>query len=198
MVHPMQIKFRSASRAGIAQSVEHQALGREVLGLNLASASSPRSDIGSHSSSSLTIPMCKIGTRPSLGKSELTLRIHYTQATASDGASTLALKPMGGVNRSPKQRVPVSPQNGERKKVLKKRSLGLQIQKLKVMIHQYHCTYERPTYLNYTNFVLLPALIVDNSHVVVTDVEFLLVTFRVRVFLGHQGRHVVNRCGTKI
>ena len=30
-----------------------------------------------------------------------------------DGASTLALKPMGGVNWSPKQRVPVAPQNGD-------------------------------------------------------------------------------------
>ena len=36
---------------------------------------------------------------------QLTPMIHYTQATSStgDGASTLALKPMGRVNRSPKQ-----------------------------------------------------------------------------------------------
>ena len=33
--------------------------------------------------------------------------------SADDGASTVALKPMGGVNRSPKQRVPVAPQNGD-------------------------------------------------------------------------------------
>ena len=32
--------------AGIAQSVERQALGRDVLSSNPASASSPRSDIG--------------------------------------------------------------------------------------------------------------------------------------------------------
>ena len=30
-----------------------------------------------------------------------------------DGTSTLALKPIGGVNRSPKQRAPVAPQNGD-------------------------------------------------------------------------------------
>ena len=42
-------------------------------------------------------------------------RIHYVQVTSSpgDGASTLALKPMDGVNQSPKQRVPVAPQNGD-------------------------------------------------------------------------------------
>ena len=36
------------------------------------------------------------------------------QATlnADDGASTLALKPMVGVNRSPKKRAPTAPQNG--------------------------------------------------------------------------------------
>ena len=41
--------------------------------------------------------------------------IHYVQATSStgDGASTLALKPMGGVNQSPKQRSSVAPQNGD-------------------------------------------------------------------------------------
>ena len=42
-------------------------------------------------------------------------RIHYTQAREStgDGVSTLGLKPMGGVNQSPKQREPVAPQNGD-------------------------------------------------------------------------------------
>ena len=45
------------------------------------------------------------GFEPSAGKSELTPRIHYMRATsgASDDASNLALKPMGGVNRNPKQ-----------------------------------------------------------------------------------------------
>ena len=33
--------------------------------------------------------------------------------SAGDGTSTLALKPMGGVNRSPKQRVPVASQNDD-------------------------------------------------------------------------------------
>ena len=39
----------------------------------------------------------------------------YAQVTesTSDGVSTLALKPLGGVNRSPKQRVPVAPQNSD-------------------------------------------------------------------------------------
>ena len=55
--------------------------------------------LGSHSSNSLTIPRCKIGTRPS------SLQIHYMQATESacNGSSILALKPMGRVNWSPKQ-----------------------------------------------------------------------------------------------
>ena len=49
-----------------------------------------------------------------MGKSELTHRIHYAQVISStgNGASTLALKPMGGVNQSLKQRVPLAPQNG--------------------------------------------------------------------------------------
>ena len=43
---------------------------------------------------------------------ELTLKIPYEQATVDtgNGASTLAL---GGVNRSPKQRLTVGPQNGD-------------------------------------------------------------------------------------
>ena len=43
------------------------------------------------------------------------LGIHYAQATegTGDGAPTLALKPMGGVNQSLKQKVPVAPQNGD-------------------------------------------------------------------------------------
>ena len=43
------------------------------------------------------------------------LSIHYAQVTESAGdvASTLALKPMGRVNWSPKQRAPVAPQNGD-------------------------------------------------------------------------------------
>ena len=42
---------------------------------------------------------------------ELTLRIHYAQGTlnTNDRASILTLKPMGRVNQSPKQRVPVDP-----------------------------------------------------------------------------------------
>ena len=40
---------------------------------------------------------------------------YYTQVTSSagDGVSTLDLKPMNRVNQSPKQRVPVAPQNGD-------------------------------------------------------------------------------------
>ena len=84
--------------ARIAQSVQHRALGREVMGSNLPAV--PEVTLGSHSSNSLTKPGCQIGTRLWPGKSELTPRIHYMQATEStgDGASTLALKPKGGVN----------------------------------------------------------------------------------------------------
>ena len=66
-----------------------------------------------HSIGSLTMPRCKIGTRLRPGNSELTQRIHYKQPTesAADGVSILALKPMGRVNRSPKQRVPAAKQN---------------------------------------------------------------------------------------
>ena len=41
--------------------------------------------------------------------------IHYAQATSSagNGASSLALKPIGGLNQSLKQRAPVAPQNGD-------------------------------------------------------------------------------------
>ena len=45
----------------------------------------------------------------------LTLRIHYmkTISRAGDGLSILVLKPMGGVNWSLKQRVPVASQNDD-------------------------------------------------------------------------------------
>ena len=46
---------------------------------------------------------------------------------AGNGAPTLALKPMGRVNQSPKQRVPVAPQNGDiltaKKKKKKKKKI---------------------------------------------------------------------------
>ena len=105
--------------AGIAQSVEHRALSHKIMGLNLPVV--PEVTLGDHSSSSFTTPRCKIGTRPWPGQSELTPRIHYVQVTggAGNGASTLALKPMGGVNRSLKQRVPVAPQKIFEKKVWK-------------------------------------------------------------------------------
>ena len=53
-------KYECNSPAGIAQSVERQALGREAVGLNLPTI--PEGTLGGHSSSSLTIPRCKIGT----------------------------------------------------------------------------------------------------------------------------------------
>ena len=72
-----------------------RSLGREVVGSNLPPV--PEVTLGGHSSGSLTIPRYKIGTRPWLEQSQLTLRIHYTQVTESggNGASTLALKPTG-------------------------------------------------------------------------------------------------------
>ena len=53
----------------------------------------------------ISIPRCKMGTRYWSGQSELTPRIHYVQVTEStgNGASTLALKSMARVNRSPKR-----------------------------------------------------------------------------------------------
>ena len=39
--------------------------------------------------------------------------MHKQEQSAGKDGSTLALKPMGRVNQSPKQRVPVAPQNGD-------------------------------------------------------------------------------------
>ena len=73
----------------------------------------PKVTLGSQSIGSLTMPRHKIGTRSWHGNSEL--RMHYMQVTerVGNGASTLALKPIGRVNLSPKQRVPVAQQNGD-------------------------------------------------------------------------------------
>ena len=89
--------------------------------------------LGGHSSSSFTIPRCKIGTRSRPGKSELTLRIHYVQATesAGHGASILALKPMGGVNQSTKQEAPMTPQNDDIVTAKKKKKKKKKIEKRK-------------------------------------------------------------------
>ena len=51
--------------------MERQAFDREVVSSNLPLT------LGDHSSGSLTIARCKIGTRLRSGQSELTLRIHY-------------------------------------------------------------------------------------------------------------------------
>ena len=50
--------------AGIAQFVQSWALGHEVVGSNLTLSAVPEVTLGGHSSGSLTIPSCKIGTRP--------------------------------------------------------------------------------------------------------------------------------------
>ena len=62
---------------------------------------------------------------------ELTLSIYYAQVTSStgNGASTLALKPMGGVNQSPKQRVPVVPQIGHKIFFKKFKKVSVQVSK---------------------------------------------------------------------
>ena len=82
--------------------------GSQVLGSDLPAVLEVT--MGDHSSSSFTIPRCKIGTRSWPGQSELTLRIHYMCKSASGGVSTLSLKHMGRVNPSPKRRVPLAPQ----------------------------------------------------------------------------------------
>ena len=62
-------------------------------------------DIGGHSSSSLIIARCKIGTNLKPDNSELIPGDHCTQVSAGDDGSTLALKPLGRVNQGLKQRV---------------------------------------------------------------------------------------------
>ena len=62
---PFELFFlisENQSAARIAQLVEHQALGREVLGSNLLEVT-----LGGHSSGSLTVPRCKIGTGLGVG-----------------------------------------------------------------------------------------------------------------------------------
>ena len=68
--------------------------------------------------SSFGVPQKGFSEKNEPGQSELTPRIHSAQVTesADDGASTLALKPIGRVNRSPKQRAPVAPQNEKKNK----------------------------------------------------------------------------------
>ena len=46
-------------------------------------------------------------------KATIITRALTTTHNIDSGASTLALKPMGGVNQSQKQRAPVASQNGE-------------------------------------------------------------------------------------
>ena len=103
MLHGINIVLQSY---WIAQSVEHPALGCNILGSNLPAA--PEMTLGSHSCGSLTTPRCKIGTRSWPMNSELQTTEH-----TGDGVSTLASKPMGGISISPKQRVPVAPQNDD-------------------------------------------------------------------------------------
>ena len=82
---------------------------------NFLALAVPEVTLGGHSSGTLTIPRCKIGIRPWPGNSELTLRIithKQEQITGNDGP-TLALKPMGRVNHSLKQRISVAPQDGD-------------------------------------------------------------------------------------
>ena len=111
---------------GIAQLIEHWALGHEVLGSNLPLVVL-KVTLSGHSSGSLTIPRCKIRTRPQPGNSELTLRIiiHKWEQSAGDDGSTLGLKPMGRVNWHLKQRIPATPQNGDLSPQIKKRNIDM-------------------------------------------------------------------------
>ena len=61
----------------------------------------PEVILGGHSSSSLTVPKCKIGTRSRSGNKELTQRIimHKQEKNAGNDGYTLALKPMDRVNQ---------------------------------------------------------------------------------------------------
>ena len=49
------------------------------MGSNLHQPTVLEVTLGSHSSGSLIILRCKIGTRPWLGQSEMALRIHYAE-----------------------------------------------------------------------------------------------------------------------
>ena len=60
--------------------LNYQALGRKVVGLNLPAI--PEVTLSSHSSSSLTIPKCKNGTRPMPGKIRVDSEDHYMKARA--------------------------------------------------------------------------------------------------------------------
>ena len=71
----------------------------------------PEVTLGGHSSSCLTIPRCKIGTRPWPVQSELTLRIitHKQEQNTGHGASTLGFKTHGKSQpKSETERVPVA------------------------------------------------------------------------------------------
>ena len=93
--------------AGTVQLLERLVLGRKVLVLNLPLAVS---GVTLGAAVYLITPRCRIGTRPWPGNSELTLRIIMCkwELSAGNDGSTLALKPMGRVNWSPKQRVMVT------------------------------------------------------------------------------------------
>ena len=88
---------------GIAQLVECQALGH----CGFESAVVLEVTLGGHSSGSLTIPRCKIGTWSRPGQLEVTLRI--IMCKQEQRASTLVLKPMGRVSHSTKQRALAAP-----------------------------------------------------------------------------------------
>ena len=68
---------------------------------------------------------------------------HSMQATAGDDGSTLALKPTRIVNRSPKQRVSVAPQNSDlspQKKKKKKKKNFKKLQTYQIVVMYHHST----------------------------------------------------------
>ena len=60
-----ELQLLHSMPAVIAQLVEHQALGHGVTGLNLLAVLEVT--LSGYSNGCLTIPRCKIGTRPGLG-----------------------------------------------------------------------------------------------------------------------------------
>ena len=46
--------------------------------------------------------------------------------------------------------------------------------------------------LDGAHFVVLPAVVVDDGHVVVTNVSLLLVELRISLIVGHQGGRMIN------
>ena len=113
----------------------------------------------------------------------------YVDRKGSD--AMLATKRSAGVTLHPgdkacKQGIEIQGKHHQKSKTTV--SVGAQKGLLKASSLRYR------TYLNGTNFIILATLIVHNGHVVVTDMQFLLSTFWIRILLWHQSSNMVYGC----